>query len=76
MEEVFLFEKQIRSGDHVHTVLVSETLEPEKLVVYNCIVDIHTNIQIVFKDHRWVEKNNGETVFSKIIGMAIESFVR
>ena len=75
MDEVFLFEKEIRDGEHIHTVLVSETLNNNIAVAYNCIVDIHTNIQIAFNGKEWIEKDKGAaTTFSTMIGAAIESF--
>jgi len=75
MDEVFLFEKEIRDGEHIHTVLVSETLHNNIPVAYNCIVDINTNIQIVYNGKAWVEKDTEEaTTFSTMIGEAIDAF--
>jgi hypothetical protein len=76
MDEVFLFEKEIRDGEHIHTVLVSETMDSNIPVVYNCIVDIHTNIQIEHNGNEWIEKDKGSTTFSTMIGTAIEAFIK
>jgi hypothetical protein len=50
-------------------------MQPDTSVVYNCIVDIHTNIQVIYEHRQWIEKDRGVTTFSTLIGAAIATFI-